>query len=622
MIVDLDDEISCWTSDEEQEQQEQQEQQEHKAKDEDKAIETNTTTKEEQAASASVTPTTEEAVLATTNDDDKGTIAFTTEQDEDDETPVSSSPLGEQEMVIVFSTRSTENDPIDVEGTALLDDDDDDDEPFKASINHNVETKPMAQDEAGSGDDVVEEEAHETLSAVPRTKDMEEDGFSSLSSEQDKETNVTEESAVNDDKDEITPVETNENDNKDDDVEDDNSSLQKSPSETEVESDDTETSHNADGQKNNKKRNPVRFNFSYDDMEESTTSSSNQASENSETEVEQIKKKVSSARPGMTPSTASTTRRPRPTLQKSTTQTSRDITRTIRTKTTLKLVDLIKALYSLDPMVVANCFTQLHALIDQQLSDEDNTLELGVIRRGGHLAMLRSLQHHQQVPAIQAMGWAALAWLCEHCNIKAILMDNGALPLVMSILRYYSVTSPNWAVVTEALYVVGHLSTLRKVARQVRYNQSDSWQELVPRLNMAYKEAGQDDDAVESAVDAFLFCSHHWAAHRSIDILQGVWQAGSLRFVVQVLQHALVCWQQAHAAGSDDACAVYEERLAKGCRIVTHWAKTPAPAVVRALIEAGALTVAAEVLRLFPAGSPMRKAANPCLRAMVPSTED
>lgn len=431
------------------------------------------------------------------------------------------------------------------------------------------------------------------------------DGISSMSSEQEQNDQKV---ASSKNIDATRVADTNE-DNRE------GSQVQKETSETDAESDDSETQSPVKNQKNeNKKRIIVRFSFSNDEVERNSNLSSD------ESETKPVEKRASKNRR----STPSSTGQLRANLS------SRDLARTIRTTLTLQLTNLVKGLFSPDAMVVKNSLTQMHALIDQQSLNQsvhrkdeldDNALELGFVRRGGHLALLRSLQGHTAVPAIQVMGWAALAWLCERCNIKQILMDHGALPLVMSILQYYSVTNPQWSVVTEALYFVGHLSTLPKVARQVRFRESATWEELAPRLRLAYKDEGRDE-AVESAVDAFLFCSHSWAAHQSVDILQGVFQAGSLRFVVQVLQEALTCWQSAYDAGLLDACAEYEDRLVTGCQIVTHWARTPVPTVARALIEAGALTVAAEVLRLFPAGTRLRKAANPCLRAMVPATED
>ena len=318
----------------------------------------------------------------------------------------------------------------------------------------------------------------------------------------------------------------------------------------------------------------------------------------------------------------------RPMLQRSNKRNklaSRDITQAIRTATTIKLIDLIKNLYEASETVVVASLIQLHSLIDEDAMDEtlepDNTLELGVIRRGGHLALMRALQRHTGHAVIQAMGWAALAWICERTNVKSAMVTQGALPLALATLQRYGITeSANWSVVTEVLYLVGHLSTIPKVAQQTRFRETALWEELVPRLKFAYKE-GQNQDA-ESAVDAFLFCSLQWAKHRSTEIVHSVWQAGSLRFVVCLLQDALVFWQAAYEPEIKDACQVYEDRLVIGCRILTHWASTPTPAFVHALIEAGALTVAAEVLRLFPAGTVLRRAANPCLRAMVPATED
>ena len=311
----------------------------------------------------------------------------------------------------------------------------------------------------------------------------------------------------------------------------------------------------------------------------------------------------------------------------------RDITLALRTATTEQLVRLTRGLHvTHDSRIVLASLMQLHGLMDDQEAWEhsavepDNALALGMIRRGGHLALVQAVRNYAHVAPIHTMAFAALSWLCERTTIKASLLTHGALPVVLESLSYHGLQKSDWSVVTEATYFVGHLSTMPKVALQARYRETALWEELIPLLRLAYKQGNsRNHAAAESAVDAFLFCSLEWARHRSPEILCGVWHAGSLRFIVCLLRESIVYWQVAAETShhNDSSRAVYEERLMTGCRIIIHWANTPGvPGVHRALVEAGALTVAAELVRLFPPGTALRKAANPCLRAMVPSTED
>ena len=94
--------------------------------------------------------------------------------------------------------------------------------------------------------------------------------------------------------------------------------------------------------------------------------------------------------------------------------------------TTGRLAALIKTLYSPDAAVVTSSLMQLHTMVDNNAEAStsssrssapadandllDNTLELAVVRRGGHLAVMRALQTHVKAEPIQALGWAALAW--------------------------------------------------------------------------------------------------------------------------------------------------------------------------------------------------------------------
>ena len=284
---------------------------------------------------------------------------------------------------------------------------------------------------------------------------------------------------------------------------------------------------------------------------------------------------------------------------------------------TMRLAELIKILWSPDPKLVTASLMQLHKLVDESIETQernpaaelqDNALELAVVRRGGQLALLHALQRHPTVNAIQALGFGALSWLCEKCNVKSALVAKGAVPLVCAVLR----TAPP-AVATEALYFLGHLSTLPKVAEQVTVRDDTVLHAVVYNLNQVTKHGH------ESAVDALFFLCQRLAAHQSSAILISMWKAGCLAFVVRHLQDAVQEYQGGHW---DE-----EPRLEVGCRMLTSWAKTKCSSshdihVVQSMIEAGALTLAAELVRLFPPGTPLRKVANPCLRAMVPSTED
>ena len=293
-----------------------------------------------------------------------------------------------------------------------------------------------------------------------------------------------------------------------------------------------------------------------------------------------------------------------------------------------RLTDLIKRLWSNDATTVRTSMHQLQILIDKtgfqhsyhnKVSSEndelpDNTLELAVVRRGGHLAIIHALKIHLNNEGIQAMGWAALAWLCERCNVKAPLLSKGVIPLVGNAL-----TQSSPLVTTEALYLLGHLCTLPKVAHQVSVRESFLHDIVLHALPTS------DYAADESEIDAiFVFCQR-LAAHQSLDILKAMWEAGCLKLVVRHMQEALDEWHAIKGQPNrSDEAAFYEDRLEIGCGILTNWAKTgnKDALIVRALIESGALTVAAELLRYFPAGTQLRKAANPCLRAMVPATED
>lgn len=298
-------------------------------------------------------------------------------------------------------------------------------------------------------------------------------------------------------------------------------------------------------------------------------------------------------------------------------------TRFIASMATGRIAHLIQTLWSPSAEVVSASLVQLHSMIDttearKALETElyDNALELSLVRRGGHLALLRALATHHQDTVVQTMGWAALAWLCERCNIKSVLVEKGAVPLVTTILKQPTV-SP--LVTTEALYLLGHLVTLPKVAEQVTVHDT-----VLPYVVV---QALPSCAHAQEIIDALFFLCQNLAAHQSSMILHAMWQAGSRRTVVRFMQESLVQWELAHHDGNTEVCQLYEDRLAVGCAICTHWAKTPFPSgghvsVVRALIEAGALTVSAELLRLFPAGTKLRKAANPCLRAMVPEAED
>lgn len=285
-----------------------------------------------------------------------------------------------------------------------------------------------------------------------------------------------------------------------------------------------------------------------------------------------------------------------------------------------RTANLIKALWSPETGVVLDSLVQLHSMIETsearvalETDLHDNTLELSLVRRGGHLALLHTLAMHRHA-AVQAMGWAALTFLCERCNIKSMLVSKGAVALVTTILKLQGISA---SVTTEALYFLGHLATLPKVAEQVTLH--DNVLSHVVLQTLPGSANAQD------IVDALFFLCKNLAARQNPKILHFMWQAGSRKMVVRVMQESLLKWDEAD--GHPGVCQLYEDRLEIGCAICTYWANTPFPngghvSVVRALIEAGALTVSAELLRLFPAGTSLRRAANRALRAMVPVAED
>jgi hypothetical protein len=303
--------------------------------------------------------------------------------------------------------------------------------------------------------------------------------------------------------------------------------------------------------------------------------------------------------------------------------TTNATTQLIALTSTGRIANLIKALWSPDTGIVLTSLVQLHSMIEaseaRDITPEnelkDNSLELSLIRRGGHLALLHALATHRH-GAIQAMGWAALAFLCERCNIKSALISKGAVPLVTTIMKQQGLAP---SVTCEALYLLGHLATLPKVAEQVTVHDT-----VLSHVVMRVLPGSTD---AEDMLDALFFLCKNLAAHQNSKILNSMWQTGCRRMVVRVMQEALLKWDEADHNGNHDACQLYEDRLEVGCAICTHWANTPFVngghvGVVRALIEAGALTVSAELLRLFPAGTSLRRAANKALRAMAPEAED
>ena len=295
----------------------------------------------------------------------------------------------------------------------------------------------------------------------------------------------------------------------------------------------------------------------------------------------------------------------------------------------MRLADLIKALWSTNPNTVTTSLIQIYALVDERNAKKssttnttmelsDNTLELGVVRKGGQLALLHALRAHPTVDAIQALGFGALSWLCETCNIKSALVGKGAVPLACAILTN---KAHQPMVLTEALYFLGHLSTLPKVAEQLAVRDTSVLHHVIASLSRGSidtKSSEQD----ESSIDAMFFLCQRLSAHHSMSIWKNMLNAGCLTFVVRHLQDSLAEYQ------ADHGCLPGEEaRMEGGCRILTSWVKTRCGAadrskIVQRLIEAGALTVAAELVRLFPLGAPLRRVANPCLRAMVPVSDD
>lgn len=292
-----------------------------------------------------------------------------------------------------------------------------------------------------------------------------------------------------------------------------------------------------------------------------------------------------------------------------------------------RLTDLIKALWSTEHSIVSAALWQMQELLDQQhdqvahgdhhnSSDYDDndcdSLALTVVRRGGHLAIMHALEKHGQVEAIQAIGLSLLAWLCERCNIKSILLGKGAFTLTTdTILHYTSVSS---LVVVEGCYLLGNLATLPKVAEKVAVQPS-----LVFAL-LAALDVWPNNSAV---ADATFFWVQRVSSHKLPAVLDALWRGDCLSLIVQYMQQAIEQWEVCKNQGTkyDDTAMNLEARLDSGCCILMHWAKTPGRTshVTRTMIEAGALTLTAELLRLFPPGTPLMKAAQLCLRAMVPA---
>lgn len=253
----------------------------------------------------------------------------------------------------------------------------------------------------------------------------------------------------------------------------------------------------------------------------------------------------------------------------------------------------------------------------------DNTLALAFVRRGGHLAVLHALKHFPTLEEVQALGLSLLVWLCEQrCNVKASLVERGAVSCTLFALRkflsYDSSYGSSFLVVTECLYLMGHLAKIPKVAQQILA--SDSLDVVARTLFRAIRvtSATRSDANLARSV---LFWMQQLLTHgfvRMADWLEDlgaeVWAIEQLRWDVNRMG------DDPHHPDSDELVPT----ILMACDVLRHFVSTPSATEDRRqrLVSAGALTAVAQVVRLVSLskdeGSEKHDAPGLCLRALVP----
>ena len=198
----------------------------------------------------------------------------------------------------------------------------------------------------------------------------------------------------------------------------------------------------------------------------------------------------------------------------------------------------------------------------------DNSLELAVLRKGGHLGILQALRQYPRTGSIQAMGFSVLTWLCERCIIKSDLVNRGVLPLIKMALANHLPTSP-W-VVAKTFYLLGNLAKLPAVA------ESFAKGSMLSVMSAAICRWTTSTEVCDST----MILLQSLSSHRKVPITEiCMYQMNGLGLVVKYMEDSM------DQLESSNVC---KRRLA---------------------------------LRQVPGGPDLDIAANKCLRAMVPVSE-